>query len=53
MEGSPDDRVQIKYSHSGFFRSIAKKPLENLRVLGEGAFSVRLPTCYQWRVGKE
>ena len=37
-----------------FFRSLAIKPLEFLRVFGvRGFFSVWLPTCYQWWVGKE
>ena len=36
-----------------FFRSLAMKPLENLRFLGFGAFPVWLPSCYQWWVGKE
>ena len=50
MEDSNDARVQIKYSSSGFFRSLATKLLENLGVLGFGLFSVWLPTRYQWWV---
>ena len=38
MEDSSEARVQIKYSSSGFFRSLAMKPSESLRVLGLGAF---------------
>ena len=34
MEGSPDDRVQIKYSSSGYFGALATKSLESLGVLG-------------------
>ena len=53
MEDSSDARVKIKYSSSGFFRSLATKLLENLGVLGLGAFSVCLTTRYQWWVDKE
>ena len=38
MEDSSDARVQIKYSSSGFFRSLATKLLENPGVLGLEAF---------------
>ena len=33
MEGSPDYRVQIEYSHSGFLGSLAMKPLEKSKGL--------------------
>ena len=53
MEDSPDSRVQIKYSHSGFLCNSHETP-KNSRGLGaKGSFSVCLPTHYQWWVGKK
>ena len=51
MEDSPDERVKIKYPHSGFFMSTAMKLLEYLKVSGLGVCFPLGPTCYQWRVG--
>ena len=38
MEDSSDTRVQIKYSSSGFFRSLTKKPSEIMSFFGVKGF---------------
>ena len=54
MEDSSDARVQINTLPVVIFEPPATKPLEFLRVWGLGdLFSVWVPTCYQWWVGKE